>query len=293
MAEIAIPETLLWWTDMPGGAEWLARLPRLAAECAEQWGLTLGRPFPGANISFVIPAGDAVLKINFPEAESEHEPDALRLWCGRGAVELLAYDEARRALLLERCEPGATLWELGDESAANHIAAGLLLEIWQPPPPDHPFRLLADEASRWAEQLPQQWAQLGRPFEQTLVEEAVAAARDLSESQEESVILHQDYHGGNILRARREPWLVIDPKPLAGERAFDAASLLRDRRDELAADPHPARRVRRRLDQLTSELGLPRERLRGWGIVHALAWGISERTIEEDMVACAMWLAEA
>ena len=58
-------------------------------------------------------------------------------------------------------------------------------------------------------------------------------------TQGELVVAHQDFHSGNILRATREPWLAIDPKPLVGEREFDTASLLRDRRWELRADPHP------------------------------------------------------
>jgi streptomycin 6-kinase len=241
----------------------------------------------------VIPAGDAVLKINFPDEESEHEPDALALWDGRGAVKLLAYDRGRRALLLERCRPGTTLWDVADEAEANRIAARLLVRIWRPPPKVHLFRLLADEAARWAEQLPRRWEELGRPFERSLVEHAVGVARDLSATQQDEVVLHQDYHGGNVVRAEREPWLVIDPKPLVGERAFDAASLLRDRRDELARDSAPGHRIRRRLDQLTAELALDRERLRGWGIVHALAWGLSGDDHEDDMVACARWLAQA
>jgi streptomycin 6-kinase len=293
MSEVVVPESLGWWRGMPGGAEWLERLPQLAAECAERWGLELGAPFEGGNISLVVPAGDVVLKINFPEEESEHEADALLLWAGDGAVRLLAHDPVRRALLLERCVPGTTLWELPDESKANGIAVGLLRRLWRAPPEGHPFRLLEHEAARWAEQLPRQWRTLGQPFPATLVDEAVAAALELSSSQDELVVLHQDYHGGNVIRAQREPWLVIDPKPLVGEPAFDAASLVRDRRDELAADPDPAARIRRRLDQLTEELELPRERLRGWGIVHALAWGVSEQKLEEDMVACASWLAQA
>ena len=279
---------------MPGGPEWLERLPRLAAECAEEWGLTLGPPLEGGNVSLVVSAGDdAVLKINFPEPESEHEADALALWDGRGAVRLLAHDPGRRALLLERCVPGSTLWELDDEYEVNRVAAGLLRRIWRAPPPDHAFRLLESEAVRWADELPRQWEELGRPFERTLIDEAVAAARELAATQSRTVVAHQDFHGGNVLRSTREPWLVIDPKPLVGEPAFDAASLLRDRRDELTQDPAPERRIRARLDQLTGELGLDRDRLRGWGIVHALAWGMSAHKLEPDMVDCAGWLARA
>jgi streptomycin 6-kinase len=256
----------------------------------------VGPAYAGSHVSLVAPATRsdgtrAVLKINFPDAESEHEPDALAHWDGRGAVRLLASDRERRALLVERCEPGTGLWEIAGEEEAFGIAARVLERLWKPPPSIHPFRLLADEAEAWAEELPVVWEHLGRPFERLLVDQAVAWARDLSATQGAAVVLHQDFHGGNVLRAEREPWLAIDPKPLVGEREFDAASLLRDRSDELVADSNPERRVRRRLDQLAVELALDRERMRGWGVVHALAWGVSGiGKVEAEMVACARWL---
>ena len=294
-----VPSGLRWWRSQPGGADWLARLPRLVAECAELWGLEVDAAYAGSHVSLVAPATladgrRAVLKINFPDPESEHEPDALAHWDGRGAVRLLASDRERRALLVERCEPGTGLWEVANEEEAYSIAAGVLRRLWRPASPVHPFRPLVDEAESWAEELPVVWEQLGRPFERGLVEQAVAWARDLGSSQSDPVVLHQDYHGGNVLRAEREPWLAIDPKPLVGEREFDAASLLRDRREELVRAPNPRGRVARRLDQLTRELQLDRERMRGWGVVHALAWGVSGiGKVEEDMVACARWLAES
>jgi streptomycin 6-kinase len=296
-SSLQVPDGLQWWQLQPGGAAWLDRLPRLVAECAELWGLDVGPAYEGSHVSLVAPValGDgtaAVLKINFPDPESEHEPDALSHWDGRGAVRLLSTDRERRALLVERCQPGSALWEVEDEAEANGIAAGVLRRLWRPAPANHPFRPLAEEAAGWAGELSVVWEQLGRPFERRLVEQAVAWARELSASQGEQVVLHQDYHGGNVLRAEREPWLAIDPKPLVGEREFDAASLLRDRRDELVSDPKPTRRVRRRLDQLAAELDLDRERMRGWGVVHALAWGVSGiGKVETDMVACARWLA--
>jgi streptomycin 6-kinase len=285
---------------VPGGAEWLDRLPRLAAECAGNWGLRLGRSFSASNVALVVAAErhdglPLVLKLNFPERESEHEADALEFWKGAGAVRLLARDDQRRALLLERCLPGTTLWEVEDEEEANRIACTVLRRLWRAAPPGSPIRPLGPEALRWAEELPGEWESLGRPFERRLVELATRTARELVQSQGEAVIVHQDLHGGNVLRAEREPWLAIDPKPLAGERAFDAASLLRDRRSELTRDPDPGRRIRRRLDQLSSQLDLDRERLRGWGIVHALAWGVSGEMleVEQEMIACARWLADA
>ena len=71
-----------------------------------------------------------------------------------------------------------------------------------------------------------------------------------------------------MLCAERLPWLVIDPKPLVGELELDGVGLLRNAESGAS--------VRRWLDAL-SELGLDRERLRGWGVAHALAWGWDER----------------
>jgi streptomycin 6-kinase len=314
-----VPAGLDWWRTQPGGAAWLERLPRLVVECGAQWGLDVGAPFEpdahraspttatvparpstGATISWVAPATradgtPAVLKVSFPEPESEHEAAALRHWDGAGAVRLLAHDPERRALLLERCEPGTPLWALGDEEDANAIAAGVLRALWGAPPPagGAPFRTLAGEARRWAAEHPGRWERHERPFERSLLDAAVGWIGELLGSPAPPVVLHQDLHGGNVLRAAREPWLAIDPKPLAGEREFDVASLLRDRRPELAVDPAPARRMRRRLDQFAAELDLDRERARRWGVIHALAWGVEADAVRPDIVACAAWLAAA
>jgi streptomycin 6-kinase len=296
---VAVPEGLAWWRDVPGGAAWLERLPRLVEECAAAWGLHVRAPFTPATVSFVAPAvlpggAQAVLKINFPEPESEHEAGALAAWGGRGAVRLLAHDAERRALLVERCLPGTQLWAVADEEQANRAAAGVLRALWRPPPDG--VRPLAGEARRWAAEVPVRWERHGRPVDRAVVDDAVGWIGELLEPGDGAgdALLHQDLHGGNVLRADREPFfLAIDPKPLAGERAFDVASLLRDRRPQLATDPRPVARMGRRLDQLAEALDLDRERMRRWGVVHALAWGIDEQRAFPDILACAAWLHRA
>jgi streptomycin 6-kinase len=261
------------------------------AELVEEWSLELGSPFEPAHIALVVPArcedgSAAVLKVNFPEPESEQEPDALACWDGAGAVRLLARDDERRALLIERCLPGTALWEV-EEDEANEIAAGVLAELWRARPAGE-FRPLGDEAARWAESLPVTWEATGRPFEPALLDEAVEFL-GAAPAPEDAVLLHQDLHGGNVLRSARG-WLAIDPKPLLGERAFDVASLLRDRRDDLARDPNAAGRIRRRLDFYSDRLGLDRERVRGWGIAHALAWGFEGGRPLAGHIECARLL---
>ena len=65
---------------------------------------------------------------------------------------------------------------------------------------------------------------------------------------------------------------MIDPKPLVGEAELDGVGLVRN----AAWSPEPRREVGRWLDGLAG-LGLDRERLRAWGVAHAIAWGCDER----------------
>src|SRR5262249_53739574 len=51
------------------------------------------------------------------------------------------------------------------------------------------------------------------------------------------VLLATDLHAGNVLRARREPWLVIDPKPFVGDPAYDATQHLLNCGERMNADP--------------------------------------------------------
>jgi len=250
-------------------------------ECTKHWALELEPPFEYAFASLAVPAGDVVLKIQFPDRESEHEAEALRLLDGDGAVRLLDHDPERHALLLERARPGTPLSDL-DRDAALDVMVALLPRLWKSAGP--PFRPLADEAAWWASNLPDEWESAGRPFERKLLDAALDALRTLAPTQGDQVLLHQDLHAGNVLRAEREPWLAIDPKPLAGEREFGIAALVRG--TELG---HARRDVLHRLDRLTAELGLDRGRARGWTLGQTVAWGIGH----DDHAQVARWLVEA
>jgi len=226
----------------------------------------------------VAPAGkDAVLKVQRPHCESEHEAAALELWDGDGAVRLLRHDPEAHALLIERCVPGTPLSAVGQDSALD-VLIELLPRLWKPA--GEPFRSLADEAAWWAEYLPgQDWSSAPE-----LLEAALEALRELPGTQGEQVLLHQDLHADNVLAAAREPWLAIDPKPLAGERELGIAPIVRSR--ELGQS---RRDVLHRFDRLTAELGLDRERARGWTIAQTVAWADGSRTHLET----ARWLLEA
>jgi streptomycin 6-kinase len=253
-------------------------------------GLTLGEPFEDGVASILVaPAVTAdgeevVLKVQDPHRESEHEAAALRLWDGDGAVRLLDHEPAEYALLLERCVPGTPLSAAGPEAALD-VFVELLPRLWKPA--GSPFGSLAAEAVWWADSLEETWERFGRPFERKLLDAALEALRELPRTQGEQVLLHQDLHGDNVLAAQREPWLAIDPKPLAGEREFGIAPIVRSR--ELG---HSRREVLERFDRLTSELGLDRGRARGWTIGQTIAWAFDGEH-QRGHVEVARWLLEA
>ena len=228
----------------------------------------------------VAPAGDdAVLKIQKPHRESEHEADALALWDGDGAVRLLRHDPDAHALLIERCVPGTPLSEAGQDVALD-VFVDLLPRLWKSA--GEPFRPLADEAAWWAEYLPgQDWS---------MAPEVLGAAmdwlRELPSTQGDPVLLNQDLHADNVLASQRQPWLVIDPKPLAGEREFGVAPIVRS--FELG---HSKWDVLYRFDRLTSELGLDRERARGWTVVQTAAWTWDSQ-FHATHVETARWLLQ-
>ncbi len=260
------------------GRVWAASLPRLRDEAVARWSLELGLPYPSGACAEVVrarlPDGtEAALKLPFGDRDTRGEAEALRRWGGDGAVRLLDAFEDGAALLLARCTPGTPLLDI-DEEDGLEIAAGLLERLWRASTSAWPFDHAAERAGEWAETVLRQHAALGRPCEESLAAEAAACFRELATGPDpEPVLLHADLHAGNVLR-HGVGWLAIDPKPLVGDRGFDIASLVRDRRPELARDPDPGRRIARRVDALSERLDLDRSRVRAWSLAQTVELGL-------------------
>jgi streptomycin 6-kinase len=185
----------------------LFRLEQIAREVADEWGMVLGVPFQLSNYSYVAPvSSDAVLKIGSHEDdESIHEADALKLWAGDGAVRMLRSDRSRRALLLERAQPGTDLAAL-DTHSATKTAVQVAMRLWRPA--DQPFRWIGDHVPQWLEEAQPESQAARRLLEQgrELFDGLDVGARTL---------VHGDFHHHNIL-ASGTRYLAIDPKPMLG-----------------------------------------------------------------------------
>lgn len=252
----------------PERTAWLERLPQTLRNLERRWSLTLGVPFDNDEVScaWVAPVKrldgtSAVLKLGMPQMEGEHELQGLRFWNGDPTVRLLEADDDLGAMLLERCEPGTVLRAL-PEPEQDVVIAQLLRRLWRSPSSSHPFRPLSDMTAYWSKETlaqAEQWPDPG------LVSEGLRFFEELPRSAPIQVLLATDLHAGNVLRAQREPWLVIDPKPFIGDPAYDATQHLFNCDVRLHSDPKGL--IRRFADLLCVDY----ERVRLWMFARAAA----------------------
>lgn len=253
----------------PERRAWLDRLPDALLELRDRWSLSLGAPFDHDDVScaWVAPARRAdgtlaVLKLGMPHLEAAHELCGLRFWDGSPTVRLLEADEDLDAMLLEHCAPGTALRAL-PEPEQDVIVAGLLHRLWRVPASPHPFRPLAVMTACWAEET--RAASARWPADAGLIRDGLRLLEELPASSSDEVLLATDLHAGNVLRARREPWLVIDPKPFVGDRTYDATQHLFNCRQRMQTDPLAT--IRRFADLLEVD----HERVRLWMFARAAA----------------------
>ena len=262
----------------PRWAAWVDELPGVVQVLIEGWGLRPDGDATHGHCSLVLPVrtaegADAILKVGFPDEESAHEHLVLQRWGGHGAVRLLSADPHHRGLLLERLS--STDLSTVSEAEACRVVADLYRRIHTPAMPQlRPLSLFID---RWTAEL----AGLGRnaPIPRRLVEQAVALGTDLAADRAiADRVIHTDLHYENVLAAEREPWLVIDPKPVNGDPHYEIAPMLWNRWDEIAGDTREG--IRRRFWMLVDAAGFDEDRARDWVIVrmvHNAMWALQNR----------------
>ncbi|TCC50936.1 aminoglycoside resistance protein [Kribbella capetownensis] len=254
----------------PDWADWLDRLPRLTRELLDEWQLRVDGTSAYGNCALVVPVTTAdgqraVLKVQFPHWEAETEHLALRAWAGNGVVQLLRADPRRFALLLERLEP-RDLTTI-DALDACEIVGGTYKRLHVPAGPQ--FRTLSGELKRWLERFRQLPA--SAPVPHRYVEQAIALSEDfVADPATDGRLVHTDLHYENMLAAEREPWLVIDPKPLSGDPHFEVAPLIWNRWDEVVASGDLRFAVKQRFYTAIDAAGLDEERARDWVIVRQM-----------------------
>ncbi|MEU3748316.1 MULTISPECIES: aminoglycoside phosphotransferase family protein [Streptomyces] len=270
------------------GRAFVAGLPARAEEFLGRWGLEVTGPSMYGVASLVLPVERiadgtrAALKMQILDDETEGEPVGLRVWDGAGSVRLLDHDAGTGTMLLEWLDAARPLSTVEDTREALRIVAELLGRLVALPAPAG-LRTLGDIAAGMLADVPGAAAQLGAA-DAAVLRDCAAAVRDVA-GEPGDRLLHWDLHLDNVLAAEREPWLAIDPKPLAGDPGFDLLPALTDR-----FDPHPDELLWR-FDLLAEVVG-DRRRAAAWTLGRVLQnglWDVEDGATEldEEQVALA------
>ena len=279
------------------GVAFLKALPDLIAEASARWGLTDAQPVSNLSYNFVAFAnrGDekVALKIGVRNDELISEMAALHLFNGEGACRLIDSDEERGFLLLERLTPGMMLSTLEDDEQATHIAAEVMQKIWKPLESGSKLPNIRQQAvglqnkfirlSDWFDGLKKLRARYNGgtgPFDEKLVERVEHSVSDFFIENHKPVLMHGDFHHFNILSSERG-WLVIDAKGVIGPAGYEVGPFLINPWGDMINGTQQKRMTARRFDILHEHLGFERERIREWGLAHAVLsawWDIEDNT---------------
>jgi streptomycin 6-kinase len=298
MADFTIPQTLHDAHTDEAARRWLQALPETAAGYLDRWKLTIdGTPMHGAA-SLVLPVrrttGEpAILKLQPRTDENEGEALALRTWNTDDVVDVLEYDDETATLLLERLNP-RTLNAVPDHVEATRILTELLARLSTTEAPME-LRTLGAVATEMVATAPALIPQLASAEEQHLAATCAARVTELL-AEPGDRLLHWDLHYDNVMAADRAPWLVIDPKPLAGDPCFELFPALNNRWDDLVATGDLHRAIRYRFDLMVDRLALDRNRAVGWTlgrILQNVLWDLEddEHAIDPIQVEIAAALA--
>jgi streptomycin 6-kinase len=304
------------------GHAFLEALTDSIAEASARWGLTDVEPAPVLSYNFVAFAirgkgvkgeeKEVVLKMGVPNREFLSEMTTLQLFDGEGACRLIAFDEEKYWMLLERLQPGKMLVSMEDDEEATHVAAEVMKKIWRPVESVHlsySWDGLPDAQQQAArlqkfiqltdwfdglQRLRQRFDGGTGPLDEDIVRRAERSVSDFFAENHHPVLMHGDFHHYNILSSERG-WLVIDPKGVIGPAGYEVGPLLMNPWGSLIDKADIKQIIRRRIDILHEHLGFERERIHEWGLADAILsawWGIEDNTGWEYSLAFARMMAD-
>ena len=281
--------------------EWLADLPRLLRELLADWELRVDGATMSGACAVVVPVQDsdgraAVLKVTWPHWEAETEHLALRAWEGEGAVRLYRADPHRLALLLERIDAGRDLTTVPVLEGCE-VIAGLYGRLHRPALPQ--TRRLSELCRAWHERMPALVRSGLLPRRLSSHASSLLAAF-AAEPDVDATLIHTDLHFFNVLASDREPWLAIDPKPLAGDPAYEVAPVLWNRFEEALATGNVRSATLSKMFAVIDASGLDEDRVRDWVVVREVLnvmWEFEDSLLggllDPDLVTVSTTIAKA
>lgn len=250
------------------GQQWLDDLPKLITQVEVTYGLSNLKPVEALSYNYVLSglqgSQPIILKLELDIDGFKREASALMAFSGFGVVEVLS--ENNGLLLLACAVPGMSLksyFPEKDDEAIN-ITANVIKRLHKAPiPSPHPFPHVKDWLAVLDSDLkiPAQTLQKARELRDQLLKTAAS-----------DVLLHGDLHHDNILQNGND-WVVIDPKGVIGEAAYEVAAFIRNPMPELLDRTDAPNIIHNRVTRFAGLLELPSQRILDWCFVQAvLSW---------------------
>ena len=250
------------------GKQWLDDLPKLVAKTEVEYGLSNLKPVKNLSYNYVLSglqgSQPIILKLGLDIDELKREAAALMAFEGFGVVQVLI--ENNGLFLQMRASPGVSLksyFSKNDDEAIS-ITASVIKRLHKAPiPRAHGFPYIKDWLAALDNglKIPVQTLQKARELRDQLLKPAGP-----------DVLLHGDLHHDNILQ-NGDDWVVIDPKGVIGEPAYEVAAFIRNPIPELLNHDDSQKIIRNRITGFAELLELPPERILDWCFVQAvLVW---------------------
>ena len=250
------------------GKAWLDELPQLVMRVSSRLDLCDLKEVTNITYNYVLSGfqGDnpIILKLGLDHESLTREAFTLKCFADCGAVKLLAEDN--RMLLLEKAVPGASLKSYfpNMEQESIEIACKVMKKLHKANiPAAYNFPHIKD----WLAALDKEWN-----IPNDYLQKARRLRDQLLQTSKSDVLLHGDLHHDNILQ-NGEDWLVIDPKGVIGEPAYEVAAFIRNPIPELLTHDDAPNIIHNRVTRFAEALELSERRIIDWCFVQAvLAW---------------------
>ena len=264
------------------GKQWLDHLPNLVTQLAKTYGLSNLKPVEALSYNYVLTGFQGskavILKLGLDIDGLKREAAALLAFDGSGVVQI--FSENTGLLLLECTVPGVSLKsyfpEKDDEAIST--AANVIKRLHKAPiPSTHVFPHIKDWLAAFDKEwnIPNDYLQKARRLRDQLLKTA-----------DPDVLLHGDLHHDNILQ-NGEDWLVIDPKGVIGEPAYEVAAFIRNPIPELLTHADAPNIIHNRITRFANLLGIPAKRILDWCFVESVLswiWNIQDKLDTEYFV---------
>lgn len=203
------------------GRFWLESLPKTALNLSQKYELSKLIPLDNLSYNYVLSGIQGnrpiILKLGLNNAALQQEYAALKAFSKFGAAQVLATEDGM--LLLEQVLPGTSLKSYfpQNDHEAMHVACDVIKLLHQAPAPESskfPHINIYLKTLNKNYSIPTQY-----------INKAKEILNQLIQTSDKQVLLHGDLHHENILK-NGNSWVVIDPKGIIGEPAYEIATFI-------------------------------------------------------------------